>query len=48
MAKKIMEKLNRAQKCLILGASKTRAKGSPGPWGSPGSTPGLASFSYLI
>ena len=29
--KKIMEKLNRAQKCSILGPQKPRVKGGPGP-----------------
>ena len=32
--KKIMEKLNRAQKCSIF-ASKPRVKGGPGPPGPP-------------
>ena len=31
--KKIMEKLNRAQKMLNFGASKPRVKGRLGPWG---------------
>ena len=37
--KKIMEKLNRAQKMLNFGASKPRVKGGQGPQGPPGSTP---------
>ena len=40
--KKIMEKLNRAQKMLNFGASKPRVGGGPGPPGPrapPGSAP---------
>ena len=33
--KKIMEKLNRAQKMLNFGASKSRVKGGPWPPGPP-------------
>ena len=39
--KKIMEKLNRAQKCSILGPQNL-GLGGPGPWGPPGSAPGNA------
>ena len=34
--KKIMEKLNRAQKCSILGPQNLGSRGSQGPWGPPG------------
>ena len=37
--KKIMEKLNRAQKCSILGPQNLRSRGGPGPRGPPGSAP---------
>ena len=33
--KKIMEKLNRAQKCSILGPKKPRVRGGPGPRAPP-------------
>ena len=36
--KKIMEKLNRAQKCSILGPQNL-GRGGPGPRGPPGSAP---------
>ena len=39
--KKIMEKLNRAQKCSILGPQNLGSRGGPGPLGPPpGSAPG--------
>ena len=39
--KKIMEKLNRAQKCSILGPQNLGSGGGPGPRGPPpGSAPG--------
>ena len=39
--KKIMEKLNRAQKCSILGPQNLGSGGGPGPPGPPpGSAPG--------
>ena len=38
--KKIMEKLNRAKKCSILGPQNLGSKGGPGRRGSPGSAPG--------
>ena len=37
--KKIMEKLNRAQKCSILGPQNLGSRGGPGP---PGPPPGSA------
>ena len=38
--KKIMEKLNRAQKCSILGPQNLGSRGNPGPRGPlPGSAP---------
>ena len=37
--KKIMEKLNRAQKCSILGPQNLGSRGGPGPRGPPGSAP---------
>ena len=37
--KKIREKLNRAQKCSILGPQNLGSRGGPGPWGPPGSAP---------
>ena len=37
--KKIMEKLNRAQKCSILGPQNLGSRGGPGPLGPPGSAP---------
>ena len=41
--KKIMEKLNRAQKCSILGPQNLGSRGAPGPRGPPpGSAPGQA------
>ena len=33
--KKIMEKLNRAQKCSILGPQNLGSRGGPGPLGPP-------------
>ena len=42
--KKIMEKLNRAQKCSILGPQNLGSGGGPGPRGPPGSAPELASY----
>ena len=39
--KKIMEKLNRAQKCSILGPQNLGSGGGPGPQAPPGSAPGL-------
>ena len=40
--KKIMEKLNRAQKCSILGPQNLGSGGGPGPRGPPpGSAPGM-------
>ena len=37
--KKIMEKLNRAQKCSILGPQNLGSRGGLGPQGPPGSAP---------
>ena len=37
--KKIMKKLNRAQKCSILGPQNLGSRGGPGPQGPPGSAP---------
>ena len=34
-----MEKLNRAQKCSILGPQNLGSRGGPGPRGPPGSAP---------
>ena len=34
-----MEKLNRAQKCSILGPQNLGSRGPPGPRGQPGSAP---------
>ena len=39
--KKIMEKLNRAQKCSILGPQNLGSGGGPGPRAPPGSAPGI-------
>ena len=36
-----MEKLNRAQKCSLLGPQNLGSRGGPGPQGPPGSAPGL-------
>ena len=45
--KKIMEKLNRAQKCSILGPQNLGSGGGPGPPGPPpGSAPG--SFNIIV
>ena len=38
--KKIVEKLNRAQKCSILGPQNLGSRGGPDPRGPPGSAPG--------
>ena len=43
--KKIMEKLNRAQKCSILGPQNL-GLGGPGPPGPPGSAPDLYMYVY--
>ena len=40
--KKIMEKLNRAQKCSILGPQNLGSRGGPGPRVPPGSAPVFA------
>ena len=40
--KKIMEKLNRAQKCSILGPQNLGSRGGPGPGPPPGSAPVLS------
>ena len=46
--KKIMEKLNRAQKCSILGPQNLGSGGGPGPRGPPpGSAPGCVPASRL-
>ena len=37
--KKIMEKLNRAQKCSILGPQNLGSRGGPRPRAPPGSAP---------
>ena len=42
--KKIMEKLNRAQKCSILGPQNVGSRGGPGPRGPP---PGSAPDKYF-
>ena len=41
--KKIMEKLNRAQKCSILGPQNLGSREGPGPPGTPGSASGSTS-----
>ena len=41
--KKIMEKLNRAQKCSILGPQNLGSGGGP----PPGSAPGYAEFHWV-
>ena len=47
--KKIMEKLNRAQKCSILGPQNLGSGGGPGPRGPPGSAPGLSAVvTYIV
>ena len=43
--KKIMEKLNRAQKCSILGPQNLGSGGGPGP---PGPPPGSAPVRHII
>ena len=43
--KKIMEKLNRAQKCSILGPQNLGSGGGPGPQGAP---PGSAPAEYTV
>ena len=48
-AKKIMEKLNRAQKCSILGPQNLGSGGGPGPPGPPpGSAPDFLSRPSLV
>ena len=42
--KKIMEKLNRAAKCSILGPQNLGSGGGPGP---PGPPPGSAAAAYI-
>ena len=39
-----MEKLNRAQKCSILGPQNLGSRGALGPWGLPGSAPDFPSL----
>ena len=46
--KKIMEKLNSAQKCSILGPQNLGSRGGPGPRGPPGSAPATASLCLEI
>ena len=46
--KKIMEKLNRAQKCSILGPQNLGSRGGPGPRGPPGSAPGVPASDYIL
>ena len=43
--KKIMEKLNRAQKCSILGPQNLGSRGARAPGPPPGSAPGI--YMYL-
>ena len=44
--KKIMEKLNRAQKCSILGPQNLGSGGGPGPPGPPPLDPHLGIMEY--
>ena len=47
--KKIMEKLNRAQKCSILGPQNLGSGGGPGPRGPPpGSAPGAVTYPFSL
>ena len=46
--KKIMEKLNRAQKCSILGPQNLGSRGGPGPGAPPASAPEMVVYEILF
>ena len=46
--KKIMEKLNRAQKCSILGPQNLGSGGGLGPWGPPWIRTWIGNYLVLV